>query len=142
MKSKSSEEKRLLIPKYRSWPILRLRTGRKNNMSEQNVSLTGDDRLIALADGSTMGDMMIVFATNAPIEELKELEKISNDIYINGGDQEDVPIWAEVLKNKGYVFDYVDEHQHITALGISSEWLEKDYPQITEHYCIENQPEM
>lgn len=111
-------------------------------MSEQNVCLTGDERLIALADGSTMGDMMIVFATNAPIEELKELEKSSNDIYINGGDEEDVPIWAEILKNKGYVFEYVDECRHITPLGTSSEWLKENYPRIAERYCIENQPEM
>ena len=111
-------------------------------MSEKEVSLTGDERLITLADGTTMGDMMIVFRTNAPVDELKELEKVSNDVYLNSGGEEDVPIWAEVLKNKGYVFDYVDEHQHITAFETSSEWLEKEYPRIAEHYCIENQPEM
>lgn len=97
-------------------------------------------RLIALSDGSGMGDVMIVFKTNAPIEELKELNKISNDIYINGGDAEDVPIWANILTDKGYVFDYVDEHQHITPFKTSEEWLKEKYPQITEHYCVENQP--
>lgn len=71
---------------------------------------------------------------------LKELEKISNDIYINGGEEEDVPIWKNVLEKKGYAFDYVDEHENVTAFGTSSDWLKKEYPQITEHYCIENQP--
>lgn len=101
-----------------------------------------NERLITLTDGLTMGDMTIVFRTNAPVEVLKELEKVSNAVYLNSGSEEDVPIWAEVLKNKGYVFDYLDEHQHITAFGTSSEWLRENYPQITEHYCIESQPEM
>ena len=99
-------------------------------------------RLITLTDGTDMGGMVIIFKTNAPIEELKELEKISNDIYINGGDEEDVPIWKNVLEEKGYAFDYVDEHEHVTAFGTSSDWLKEEYPQITEHYCIENQPTM
>ena len=99
-----------------------------------------EDRVITLTDGTDMGGMIIVFRTNAPIEELKELEKVSNAVYINGGAYEDVPIWAEVLKNKGYVFDYVDEHEHITALGTSSDWLEKKYSHVTEHYTIDNQP--
>ena len=97
-------------------------------------------RLITLTDGTDMGGMEIVFKTNAPIEELKELEKKSNDIYINGGDEEDIPIWAKVLTDKGFTFEYVDAHQHITAFGTSTEWLNKKYPQITEHYCIDNQP--
>lgn len=97
-------------------------------------------RLITLTDGTDMGGMIIVFKTNAPIEELKELVKISNDIYINNGNEEDVPIWKNVLEEKGYVFDYVDEHEHVTAFRTSFDWLKEQYPQITEHYCIENQP--
>lgn len=97
-------------------------------------------RLITLTDGTDMGSTIIVFKTNAPIEELKKLEIQSNDIYINGGDEEDIPIWSQVIKGKGYVFDYVDEHQHVTAYGTSTEWLKEKYPQIIEHYCIENQP--
>lgn len=105
---------------------------------EENI--VGKQRLITLSDGSSMGNMMYVFKTNVPINELKELESISNDIYINGGDEEDIPIWANVLNDKGYIFDYVDECQHISAFGTSTEWLKEKYPQITEHYCIENQP--
>ena len=89
-------------------------------------------RYITLMDGVGMGDMVIVFKTNAPIDELKTLEKISND--------GDVPIWGKVLTDKGYVFEYIDSHQHITPYGTSKEWLEEKYPQITEHYCIDNQP--
>lgn len=100
-----------------------------------------ENRFITLTDGTDMGGMVIVFKTNAPIEELKELEKVSNAVYLNGGDVEDVPIWAEVLKNKGYVFDYVDEHEHITAFGTSRDWLEEKYSHVTEHYTIENQPD-
>lgn len=101
-----------------------------------------EERFITLTDGTDMGGMVIVFKTNAPIEELKELERVSNAVYINGGDMEDVPIWANVIIDKGYVFDYVDEHEHITVLGTSREWLKEEYPQITEHYCIDNQPEL
>lgn len=100
------------------------------------------NRWITLSDGSGMGDTLIVFKTNAPVEELKNLEKISNDLYKNGGSYEDIPIWAEVLTKKGYIFEYIDEHQHITAFETSTEWLEKKYPQILEHYIIENQPEL
>ena len=80
-------------------------------------------RPIALMDGTDMGGMTIVFNTNAPDKELKKLEKI----------------WKSVLESKGYVFDYVDEHNHITAFGTSSAWLREKYPKITECYCIENQ---
>ena len=99
-------------------------------------------RLISLTDGTGMGDMVIIFETNAPAKELKELERISCEVYLNSGDYEDVPIWAKVLTEKGYVFDYVAEHQHITAHGTSQDWLENKYSSITEHYVIENQPEI
>lgn len=97
-------------------------------------------RLITLTDGTDMGGMVIVFKTNAPSEELKELEKISNDIYINGGEAKDVPLWKNVLEEKGYVFDCVGYHRHITPYGTSEEWLEDKYSSVTEHYVIENQP--
>jgi len=99
-----------------------------------------DKRLITLTDGTDMGGQVILFKTDAPISELKKLEEISNDVYINDGDSEDVPIWANVLTDKGFTFDYVDEHQHVTAFGTSTEWLNEKYPEITEHYCIDNQP--
>lgn len=97
-------------------------------------------RVISLSDGTGMGDFVFVFQTDAPIEELRDLERISCDIYINGGDAEDVPIWANVLKEKGYHFNYIDECQNVTAFGNSDEWLKEKYPEITEHYQIENQP--
>jgi len=99
-------------------------------------------RFITLTDGTDMGGKVIVFKTNAPVDTLKELEKISNDVYINGGYEEDVPIWADVLANNGYVFDYVDEYDHVSPFGTSSEWLEEEYPQITECYTIDNQPKI
>ena len=98
------------------------------------------NRLITLTDGTDMGGMIFVFKTNAPIEKLKELEKISNDVYINGDDEEDVPIWANALEEKGYACDYVDEHEHVTVFETSSDWLKEEYPQIKEHYRIDNQP--
>lgn len=97
-------------------------------------------RLISLMDGTDMGGMVVIFETNAPVEELKKLEKISNDVYLNGGDYEDVPIWREELEEKGYIFEYVDEHRNVTAYGTSTDWLEDEYPEITEYYVIENQP--
>ncbi len=87
-----------------------------------------------------MGDRIIVFETNAPVEELKRLEKVSNDVYINGEGDEDVPIWFETLEEKGYIFGYVDECQHVTPYGTSSKWLESKYSHIKEHYIIDNQP--
>ena len=101
-----------------------------------------DNRFITLTEGTGMGDAVIVFETNAPIERLQELEKISCDVYLNGGDCEDVPIWAEVLSNEGYCFEYVDDYRHITAYGTSKDWLEKNYKFISEHYVIDNQPEL
>lgn len=97
-------------------------------------------RLISFSDGTTMGNTTFVFETDVPIEELEELEKISNDVYINGGSEEDVPIWREILKEKGYKFDYVDECQHITLYGTSTDWLQEKYPNVKEHYIIDNQP--
>lgn len=99
-------------------------------------------RLITLMDGTGMGDQLIVFKTNAPVEELKELECISCQVYLDGKDSEDVPIWTNVLTEKGYIFEYVDEHQHITAYGSSTDWLDDKYPEIDEHYIIENQPKL
>lgn len=49
-------------------------------------------RLVALSDGTGMGDEVLVFKTNAPVNRLKELEKQSCEVYINGGDSEDVPM--------------------------------------------------
>ena len=64
-------------------------------------------RLITLSDGTGMGDELIIFKTNAPVEELKKLEKISCQVYLDGGDFEDVRIWAGVIGEKGYLFEYV-----------------------------------
>lgn len=99
-------------------------------------------RLITLSDGTSMGDELSVFKTNAPVEELKKLEDESCKVYLNGGNDEDVPIWANVLANKGYVFEFVDSHAHVNPFDTSTEWLKKNYSQITEHYTIENQPEL
>ena len=99
------------------------------------------ERMISLSDGTGMGDSLFIFHTNAPAEELKKLERTSCDIYKNGGCYEDVPRWKEVLEEKGYSFEYVDEHYHVTPFGTSDEWIEEKYPTITEHYAIENQPE-
>lgn len=45
-----------------------------------------------------MGGELLVIRTDAPAEVLSELEKISCEIFINGANYEDVPIWADVLK--------------------------------------------
>lgn len=99
-------------------------------------------RKIALDEGTTMGDYCLVFETNAPIERLKQLENECNQIYINGGDDCDIPIWADILKEEGYVFKFVDEHCHTSQYATSSYWLEVSYPDIKEHYVIENQPNL
>ena len=49
-------------------------------------------RLIALTNGTGMGGELIVFSTNAPKERLQALEKESCDVFLNGGDMEDVPL--------------------------------------------------
>lgn len=95
-------------------------------------------RLVTLSDGTGMGDTLYVFDTNAPVDVLKDLEKVSNEAYANGND-DDVPIWGKELKTKRYTFCCIDEHQHVTPYGTSSEWLEERYSGIKEHYTIENQ---
>ena len=52
-------------------------------------------RLIALTNGTGMGGELIVFSTNAPKERLQALEKESCDVFLNGGDMEDVPLWCQ-----------------------------------------------
>lgn len=94
-------------------------------------------RLITLSDGTGMGGELIVFNTNAPISRLKELELLSKEIICDGGTAEDVPIWANILSKEGYEFNYVNSHTHVTAYGTSKDWLERNYPQITEKYIIE-----
>lgn len=101
-----------------------------------------EKRLITLSDGNGMGDELYIFETDAPVERLKELEKVSCDAYINGNGYDDVPHWASVLKSEGYAFDFVDSHAHINQWNSSGIWLENEYPKITEHYEIDNQPEL
>ena len=99
-----------------------------------------EKRLITLSDGTGMGGELLVFRTDAPAEVLSELEKISCEIFINGANYEDVPIWADVLKEKGYEFTYIDSCTHVTAYGTSSDWLEETFGEINEKYIIEDQP--
>ncbi len=112
------------------------------NQNKENTNIANNNRLITLSDGTGMGDSVYVFKTNAPIEELKALEEESNNIYLKGGSSEDIPIWATVLEKKGYIFEYEDECQHITPHGTSESWLADKYDNITEHYQIDNQPNM
>ena len=106
----------------------------------RKVKTMAETRLISLSDGTCMGNTLFIFKTNAPAERLRDLEKQCCQIYVNGEDEEDVPIWSCVLQEEGYVFSYVDEHGHVTAYGTSDEWIREKYPQIAEHYEIENQP--
>jgi hypothetical protein len=97
-------------------------------------------RMVSLSDGTGMGDMCYIFKTNAPVERLKELEKVSCDAYLHGNGYEDVPLWFEVLEKEGYVFNCIDECQHVGPYMSSTTWLETKYKKVKEHYVIENQP--
>lgn len=101
-----------------------------------------EKRLISLSDGTGMGGELLVIRTDAPAEVLSELEKISCEIFINGSDYEDVPIWADVLEEKGYEFTSIDSCTHVTAYGTSSDWLEETFGEINEKYVIEDQPDL
>lgn len=101
-----------------------------------------EKRLISLSDGTGMGGELLVIRTDAPTEVLSELEKISCEIFINGSDAEKVPIWADVLEEKGYEFAYIDSCTHVTAYGTSSDWLEETFGEINEKYIIEDQPDI
>lgn len=105
----------------------------KAAMKKSNV------RLISFSDGTTMGDYLYIVSTNAPKEELKELERISCKLYRNGHDESDIPVWADELEEKGYIFDILDSHQHISQYRSSREWKAEKYPEVNEHYQIENQ---
>lgn len=96
-------------------------------------------RLISFSDGTTMGDYLYIVSTNAPKEELRELERISCELYRNGYDEPDIPVWTDELEEKGYVFSILDYHQHISQYGSSREWKAEWYPEVDEHYQIENQ---
>lgn len=92
-------------------------------------------RLITLSTGNGMGDELIVFKTNAPIDFLKNLEKISNEAQKNG---DEVPIWMDIVIDNGYQFEFINSHRHVTAYGTSTDWLEKNFPKIKENYSIES----
>lgn len=91
-------------------------------------------RLIALSDDPGMGGELVILRTNAPVERLKILEVESCKAYTN---DTDIPVWAEVLENEGYVCDIVDSHNHVTSYDTSTEWKEKNYVEVTECYEIE-----
>lgn len=97
------------------------------------MSNSKEVRIIFLNEGTGMGGEKLVFSTNAPAVELKKLEEESNKLYAKG---EDVPIWAEVLNQKGYVFEFIDSHAHVNAWNTSSAWAKEKYPSVTEEYTI------
>lgn len=81
-------------------------------------------RLITFSDGDGMGDFQYVARTNAPAKVLKDMGQCDS-------------IWADVLNSKGYDFEIIDEHQHVTAYSTSKSWLEEKYSQIAEFYTVE-----
>ena len=108
-----------------------------------NETNTSNERYITLCDGTCMGDELLIFITDAPIDELKKLETLCNDMYKQEKNPE-TPIWSDVLTSLGYKFEFVDSHAHITPFSSSSEWIASHevYSKITEHYILENQPNL
>ena len=92
-------------------------------------------RYIVLKDGTGMSGEAIIFATDAPKEILEKLEYESCRAYI---ENEEVPIWHDVLKEKGYTFDYVDSYENVTAYGTSDDWLKEKFSEVTEKYVIDD----
>jgi hypothetical protein len=120
-----------------------LRTNRLTKLKKGKIAMETNTRLVTLCDGTGMGDMLIVFETDAPVKRLKELEKECCDMYINEPDPK-IPIWSDVLFDEGYQFSVVDYQHHVTAYNSSNNWL-KNHPRfknINEHYVIENQPDV
>lgn len=102
----------------------------------------GKERLISVSDGTAMGDELIIWRTDAPKKRLRELEKQSCQVYIDGGEYDDVPVWRDVLTGEGYQFEYIDSCQHVTPFTSSDEWMKTNYRQAREHYTIDNQPNL
>lgn len=92
------------------------------------------ERLVTLQDGTGMGGELIVFRTNAPVDELKKLEYESCQCHINRVDDEDIPIWQNELEAKGYTFAHIDSHENVTTSGTSDEWMQEKYPDIEENW--------
>lgn len=113
----------------------------RERVSNPSFDFEVDYRYITLSTGSTMGDEIVILKTNAPQNLLKQLEKESNQAIL---DEKDPPIWVKQISEVGFDAEYVDSHRHVTAHGLSSEWLAEhpQYSKITEHYRIENQPEL
>lgn len=99
------------------------------------------ERYITLSDGTGMGGELIIFKTDAPVELLKQLEALSCEAVKA---DEDVPIWKEVVTNRGFEFKFIDSHQHVTAFGTSQDWLKEHAigSKVTEHYVIDDQPNL
>ena len=73
-----------------------------------------------------------VFADSVNNKNLVDMANAYNEEYLPN----------EVLEKEGYVFSYEDSHSNISVYGTSAEWLEEKYPDITEQYVIEDQPEL
>lgn len=79
-----------------------------------------------------MGAELVIFKTDAPKERLEALEKECSDLYANGANDYDVPLWTEILADEGYSFEPVVSHE----LETSEKWLEENYPKVNERYII------
>lgn len=96
-------------------------------------------RYVSLEDGTSMDDKVMIFYTDAPVKKLKELEKEANQFYKDKRyNEEDPVLWSSILEKEGYFFEYIDEVPNRQDV---KEWLKGKYPQVKEHYIIENQPE-
>ena len=89
-------------------------------------------RFVILSGGNVMGAELVIFKTDAPKERLQALEKECSDLYANGANDYDVPLWTEILADEGYSFEPVASHEMET----SKEWLEENYPKVNERYII------
>lgn len=102
----------------------------KYNKRNQQIA---NSRLIVLQDGTSMGDYIYLFRTDAPVSQLKKLLDECNRIYMNGGCEEDIPYWGEVIESEGYLFDPIDE-TCVCGSHVGN------FDDIEERYVIENQP--
>ena len=96
-----------------------------------------EGRYIGLNDGIYEGNVLIIFFTNAPKKDLKELEEKSCEVYKKGRGEKDVPIWSKVLNKKGYFLKYINSYKHTGFMKDAEKWQKEYYPDI-EIYTIDN----
>ena len=108
----------------------------KRLTNDYPAMLSNNLRYIVLNDETGMSRVTHVLKTNAPKTDVNTLIDTIN--YLRKQNENDVPNFTDSITNKGYVCEYITDHQRISLYDTSGSWLESVYPEIEEIYTIKD----